>query len=94
MPRFCPSLDQSSPGQLSHPLGFGQVLSDQPAASRLEHLVRVLGHIRRSTGTIGLCCRDIADREEEHDVTRAQVLTVSHKSGLGTGLGLVCIWLL
>ncbi|KAL0772238.1 hypothetical protein Bca101_037389 [Brassica carinata] len=36
-PRFCPSRDQISPVQLSRPLGFGQVLSDQPAASRLEH---------------------------------------------------------
>ncbi|KAF3541016.1 hypothetical protein F2Q69_00023609 [Brassica cretica] len=36
-PRFCPSRDQSSPVQSSRPLGFGQVLSDQPAASRLEH---------------------------------------------------------
>ncbi|CAN7110959.1 unnamed protein product [Brassica rapa subsp. narinosa] len=52
-PRFCPSRDQSSPGQLIHPLGFGQVLSDQPAASRLEHCELVLF----DTGTIGLCCR-------------------------------------
>ena len=36
-PRFCPSRDQFSPVQSSRPLGFGQVLSDQPAASRLEH---------------------------------------------------------
>ncbi|KAF3584502.1 hypothetical protein F2Q69_00027427 [Brassica cretica] len=36
-PRFCPSRDQSSPVQSSRPLGFGQVLSDQPAASHLEH---------------------------------------------------------
>ncbi|KAL0644366.1 hypothetical protein Bca4012_042656 [Brassica carinata] len=36
-PRFCPSRDQISPVQSSRPLGFGQVLSDQPAASRLEH---------------------------------------------------------
>ncbi|KAF2583227.1 hypothetical protein F2Q68_00004436 [Brassica cretica] len=36
-PRFCPSRDQFSPVQSSHPLGFGHVLSDQPAASRLEH---------------------------------------------------------
>ncbi|KAL0815649.1 hypothetical protein Bca101_072093 [Brassica carinata] len=35
-PRFCSSRDQSSPVQSSRPLGFGQVLSDQPAASRLE----------------------------------------------------------
>ncbi|WZZ88571.1 hypothetical protein YC2023_117150 [Brassica napus] len=37
-PRFCPSRDQSSPLQSSRQSGFGQVLSDQPAASRLEHL--------------------------------------------------------
>ncbi|WZZ89563.1 hypothetical protein YC2023_118143 [Brassica napus] len=36
-PRFCPSRDHISPVQSSRPLGFGQVLSDQPAASRLEH---------------------------------------------------------
>ncbi|CAG7863302.1 unnamed protein product [Brassica rapa] len=36
-PRLCPSQDQSSPVQSRRPLGFGQVLSDQPAASRLEH---------------------------------------------------------
>ncbi|KAL0689333.1 hypothetical protein Bca4012_089011 [Brassica carinata] len=36
-PRFFPSRDQSSPVQSSRPLGFGHVLSDQPAASRLEH---------------------------------------------------------
>ncbi|WZY88520.1 hypothetical protein YC2023_045255 [Brassica napus] len=36
-PRFCPSRDQSSPVQSSRPWGFGHVLSDQPAASRLEH---------------------------------------------------------
>ncbi|KAL0689334.1 hypothetical protein Bca4012_089012 [Brassica carinata] len=36
-PRFFPSPDQSSPIQSSRPLGFGHVLSDQPAASRLEH---------------------------------------------------------
>ncbi|KAG5408655.1 hypothetical protein IGI04_004974 [Brassica rapa subsp. trilocularis] len=36
-PRLCPSQDQSSPVQSSRPWGFGQVLSDQPAASRLEH---------------------------------------------------------
>ncbi|WZZ03187.1 hypothetical protein YC2023_089108 [Brassica napus] len=71
-PRLCPSQDQSSPVQSRRPLGFGQVFSDQPAASRLEHLLRVLGHICRTTGTM--------------------VLTLSPKSGLGTGLGLVCIW--
>ncbi|KAF3560264.1 hypothetical protein F2Q69_00013049 [Brassica cretica] len=36
-PRLCPRQDQSSPPHSSHPLGFGHVLSDQPAASRLEH---------------------------------------------------------
>ncbi|WZY99776.1 hypothetical protein YC2023_072105 [Brassica napus] len=55
-PRVCPSRGQFSPVQSRRPLGFGQVLSDQPAASRLEHC-EVLGHIGRTTGTIGLCCR-------------------------------------
>ncbi|WZZ15168.1 hypothetical protein YC2023_108257 [Brassica napus] len=36
-PRLFPRQDQSSPVQSRRPLGFGQVLSDQPAASRLEH---------------------------------------------------------
>ncbi|WZZ27388.1 hypothetical protein YC2023_010789 [Brassica napus] len=36
-PRLCPRQDQSSPLQSSRQLGFGQVFSDQPAASRLEH---------------------------------------------------------
>ncbi|KAF2540061.1 hypothetical protein F2Q68_00032027 [Brassica cretica] len=35
-PRLCPSRDQSSPVKMFI-LGFGHVLSDQPAASRLEH---------------------------------------------------------
>ncbi|WZZ70219.1 hypothetical protein YC2023_081589 [Brassica napus] len=62
-PRFCPSRDQISPVQSSRPLCFGQVLSDQPAASRLEHCelaclsstwnlgkIEDLGHIGRSPG--------------------------------------------
>ncbi|WZZ15091.1 hypothetical protein YC2023_108180 [Brassica napus] len=36
-PRVCPSRGQFSPVQSRHPFGFGQVLSDQPVASRLEH---------------------------------------------------------
>jgi len=36
-PRLCPRQDQSIPVQSRRPLGFGQVISDQPAASRLEH---------------------------------------------------------
>ncbi|WZY99852.1 hypothetical protein YC2023_072181 [Brassica napus] len=35
--RFCTSQDQSSPVQSRRPLGFGHALSDQPAASCLEH---------------------------------------------------------
>ncbi|KAF3573792.1 hypothetical protein F2Q69_00059743 [Brassica cretica] len=37
-PRFCPRRDQFSPVQSSHPLGFGQVSSDQPAAYRQRTL--------------------------------------------------------
>ncbi|KAF3538087.1 hypothetical protein F2Q69_00020638 [Brassica cretica] len=40
-PRLCPSRDHSSPVK-TFILGFGQVLSDQPAASRLEHCSRYL----------------------------------------------------
>ncbi|KAG5373710.1 hypothetical protein IGI04_042974, partial [Brassica rapa subsp. trilocularis] len=36
-PRLCPRQYQSIPVQSRRPLGFGQVFSDQPAASRLEH---------------------------------------------------------
>ncbi|WZZ15234.1 hypothetical protein YC2023_108323 [Brassica napus] len=36
-PRLCPRQDQSIPVQSRRPLGCGQVFSDQPAASRLEH---------------------------------------------------------
>ncbi|KAL0645845.1 hypothetical protein Bca4012_044136 [Brassica carinata] len=36
-PRFCPIRDQFSQVQSSRPLVFGQVLSDQPSASCLEH---------------------------------------------------------
>ncbi|KAG5375458.1 hypothetical protein IGI04_040054 [Brassica rapa subsp. trilocularis] len=170
-PRLCPRQDQSIPVQSRRPLGFGQVFSDQPAASRLEHcelvpvifkdsfsaggwtiwvtlVVRVLGHIGRTTGTIGLCCRVEClvriwnfslrlgsrlsllcylvpsgfketpyslNREDSERrghglwlmtrrtvgcraVTqmtvgrgRLKVLTLSPKSGLGTGLGLMCI---
>ncbi|KAF2534231.1 hypothetical protein F2Q70_00032324 [Brassica cretica] len=38
-PRLCPSQDKSSPVQSSHPLGFGQVFSDQPAAYRQRTLL-------------------------------------------------------
>ncbi|WZZ15232.1 hypothetical protein YC2023_108322 [Brassica napus] len=41
-PRLCPRQDQSIPVQSRRPLGFGQVFSDQPAASRLEHCELVL----------------------------------------------------
>ncbi|WZZ03381.1 hypothetical protein YC2023_089302 [Brassica napus] len=64
-PRVCPSRGQFSPVQSRRPLGFGQVLSDQPAASRLEHceladllvvmlVLRVLCHIGRTTSTSGV----------------------------------------
>ncbi|KAG5373993.1 hypothetical protein IGI04_042689 [Brassica rapa subsp. trilocularis] len=82
-PRLCPRQDQSIPVQSRRPLGFGQVFSDQPAASRLEHcelvpvifkdsfsaggwtiwvtlVVRVLGHIGRTTGTI-VCRQYVRD---------------------------------
>nr|VDC95889.1 unnamed protein product [Brassica oleracea] len=41
-PRLSPRQDQSSPLHSSRPLGFGHVLSDQPAASCLEHCELVL----------------------------------------------------
>nr|VDD35729.1 unnamed protein product [Brassica oleracea] len=39
---WCPRQDQSSPLQSCRQLGFGQVFSDQPTASRLEHCELVL----------------------------------------------------
>ncbi|KAF2531156.1 hypothetical protein F2Q70_00029701 [Brassica cretica] len=44
--RLCPRQDHSSPVKSSHPLGFGQVLSDQPAAYRQRtlQLLRVQGN--------------------------------------------------
>ncbi|WZZ60481.1 hypothetical protein YC2023_060588 [Brassica napus] len=155
-PRFCSSRDQSSPVQSIRPLGFGQVLSDQPAASRLEQsggrtnwadllvvmlVLRVICHIGRTTSTsgakpaharhvlgwtsvsspsysagsrkplirwIGKTQIDGEDRilPIERRNTKSPgprlecrvrvfcwVLTLSPKSGLGSGLGLVCIWL-
>ncbi|KAF2545473.1 hypothetical protein F2Q70_00023139 [Brassica cretica] len=50
-PRFYPSRDQSSQVQSSHPMGFGQVLSDQPAVSRLKYCeLGIFGHMGRSPG--------------------------------------------
>ncbi|KAL0706531.1 hypothetical protein Bca4012_072957 [Brassica carinata] len=65
-PRISPSRDQSSPLHSSRPLGFGQVLSDQPATSRLEHLTRrtvgcravtrrTVGRGRLKVPSFGLC---------------------------------------
>ncbi|CAG7863430.1 unnamed protein product, partial [Brassica rapa] len=89
-PRLCPRQDQSIPVQSRRPLGFGQVFSDQPAASRQEHCELVCSRYFKDSFSVGgWTIWDIADREEEHEVTRAQVLTLSPKSGLGTGLGLM-----
>ncbi|KAF2563626.1 hypothetical protein F2Q70_00015570 [Brassica cretica] len=43
--KVCRSRDQFCPVKSRRPLGFGQVLSDQPAASRLEHWI-MLGDFR------------------------------------------------
>ncbi|WZZ15255.1 hypothetical protein YC2023_108344 [Brassica napus] len=55
-PRLCPRQDQSIPVQSRRPLGCGQVFSDQPAASRLEHCElgdRILPIERRNTKSPG-----------------------------------------
>ncbi|KAF3537258.1 hypothetical protein F2Q69_00022977 [Brassica cretica] len=75
-PRFCPSQDQSRLLQSSRQSGFGKVLSDQPAAYPLEHL-QVPVIFKDSFSAGGWTI---------------WVLTLSPKSGLGTGFGLVCIW--
>ncbi|KAF3535319.1 hypothetical protein F2Q69_00021789 [Brassica cretica] len=98
-PRFCPSRYQSSPVQSRRSWGFGQVLSDQPAASRLEHCELAclnytwklggLRHIGQITGTIGYSCRvECLVRICNFSL---RFLTLSPNSGSGTGLGLVCI---
>ncbi|KAF3508332.1 hypothetical protein F2Q69_00007883 [Brassica cretica] len=48
-PRLCPSRDQSSPVK-TFILSFGHVLSDQPAASRLEHSGAKPAHARHVLG--------------------------------------------
>ncbi|KAF2576790.1 hypothetical protein F2Q68_00005580 [Brassica cretica] len=48
-PRLCPSRDQSSPVE-TFILSFGHVLSDQPAASRLEHSGAKPAHARHVLG--------------------------------------------
>ncbi|KAG5397416.1 hypothetical protein IGI04_019230 [Brassica rapa subsp. trilocularis] len=92
-PRLCPSQDQSSPVQSSRPWGFGQVLSDQPAASRLEHceLVPIIFKDSFSAGGWSIWVTLLVLRVLGHigRTTGAMVLTLSPKSGLGTGLGLV-----
>ncbi|WZZ15453.1 hypothetical protein YC2023_108542 [Brassica napus] len=52
-PRLCPSQDQSSPVKSS--MGFWP--SPLRSTSCVSHRTLVLGHIGRTTGTIGLCCR-------------------------------------
>ncbi|WZZ28402.1 hypothetical protein YC2023_011803 [Brassica napus] len=116
-PRFCPSRDQFRTVQSSRPLGFGHVLSDQPAASRLEHwkieysyrvecshscivvLRGIFRHIGRShgcdvdtTGAKPAYARHVWGGLVFPRPRIQRVLTLSPKSGLGTELGLVCIW--
>ncbi|CAG7863434.1 unnamed protein product, partial [Brassica rapa] len=83
-PRLCPSQDQSSPVQSRRPLGFGQVLYDQPAASRLEHCelalqVPVIFKDSFIAGGWTIWITDIADRERgtrSHQGPRFRVLCV------------------
>ncbi|KAF2611174.1 hypothetical protein F2Q70_00011270 [Brassica cretica] len=70
--RLCPSQDKSSPFQSSRPLGFGQVLSDQASAFCLEHL-QVPDIFKDSIIAGGQTIWDIADREDEHELTRAEL---------------------
>ena len=56
-PRLCPRQEQFSPVQSRRPLGFGQVLSDQPAASRLEHCELVCLSSTWNLGKIEDSCR-------------------------------------
>ncbi|KAF3595954.1 hypothetical protein DY000_02020762 [Brassica cretica] len=113
-PKNCPGAKGVQYSQVKTSiLGFGHVLSDQPAASCLEHCrspscdVGTAGPMPYRPDYYGLketpysldqedsdrrghglwlsdYTKDIADREEEHEVTMAQVLTLSPKSGLGS----------
>ncbi|KAF3582725.1 hypothetical protein DY000_02030737 [Brassica cretica] len=74
---------------------WGGLVFPRPRTQRVQGnpLFAGSGRLRR-TGSCPMAeyyTTDIADREEEHEVTRAQVLILSPKSGLGTGLGLVAL---
>uniref|UniRef100_A0A0D2ZRN7 Uncharacterized protein n=1 Tax=Brassica oleracea var. oleracea TaxID=109376 RepID=A0A0D2ZRN7_BRAOL len=91
--------------QSSRPLGFGQVLSDQPAASRLEHSGAKSAHARHvfgwtsvsspsySAGSRKPLIRWIGMTQIDESVVEGsgtlEFLTLYPKPGLGTGLGLV-----
>ncbi|KAG5373775.1 hypothetical protein IGI04_042900 [Brassica rapa subsp. trilocularis] len=82
-PRLCPRQDQSSPVKSSRPLGFGQVLSDQPAAYRQRTLFPLLGSWIMARGQ---CFLDLVPSgfketpyslDREHSERRGHVLWLS-----------------
>ncbi|KAF2562478.1 hypothetical protein F2Q70_00015270 [Brassica cretica] len=76
--------------QSSRDVHLGFWLSDQPAASRLEHL-QVLVIFKDSVVAGGRTIWGIFGHIGRSPSLYCWFLTLSHNSGLGTGLGLVCI---
>ncbi|KAF3486307.1 hypothetical protein F2Q69_00055687 [Brassica cretica] len=72
-PRFCPSRYQSSPLQSNRQSGFGQVLSDQPAASRLEHWVISVSSVSYPAGSK----KPLYSLDREDSDERGHVLSLS-----------------
>ncbi|KAG5373651.1 hypothetical protein IGI04_043031 [Brassica rapa subsp. trilocularis] len=93
-PRLCPRQDQSSPVKSSRPLGFGQVLSDQPAAYRQRTLFPLLGSWIMAGGQ---CFLDLVPSgfketpyslDREHSERRGHGLWLSgYMDGVVTGSG-------
>ncbi|WZZ03199.1 hypothetical protein YC2023_089120 [Brassica napus] len=88
--RFCTSQDQSSPVKSRRPLGFGHVLSDQPAASRLEHCELVC---LNSTWNLGfpLSLKIVSQREAGLSGVECLVRIWNFSLRLGSRLSLCCV---
>ncbi|WZZ15271.1 hypothetical protein YC2023_108360 [Brassica napus] len=88
--RFCTSQDQSSPVQSRSPSGFGHVLSDQPAASCLEHCEFVC---LNSTWNLGfpLSLKIVSQREAGLSGVKCLVRIWNFIVSLGSRLSLCCV---
>ncbi|KAF3569547.1 hypothetical protein DY000_02014349 [Brassica cretica] len=96
-PRFCPSQDQSIPVQSRRSSwgGFVPVIFKDSVVAGGRTIWGIFGHIGRSpscdVGTTGVFCLRSFLGIVCQVLCRQKVLTLSPKSGLGTGFGLVCI---